>query len=42
MEPKHAKLQIFIVYKTFTVRRKTKKLLEMTRFGLWLFYESVL
>ena len=34
--------QIFIVYKTFTVRIKTKNLPKMTRFGLWSFDKGVL
>ena len=33
--------QIFIVYKTFTVRIKTKNLPRMTRFGLWSFHKGV-
>ena len=34
--------QIFIVYKVFTVRIKTKNLLKNARFGLWLFCKGVL
>ena len=33
--------QIVIVYKTFTVRIKTKNLLTTTRFCLWSFYKTV-
>ena len=46
MAEKHTKFQILFqqifVYKTFTVRIKTKNLSRMTRFGLWSFYEDVL
>ena len=34
--------QVFVVCKTFLVGIKTKNLPRMTRFGLWLFYKSVL
>ena len=42
MAPKHAILQIFIVYKTFTVGTKIKNLARATRFGMWLFYKGLL
>ena len=41
MAPKHSKLQIFIVYKTFIEGIKAKNLPRTSRFGLWSFYKGV-